>query len=415
MKPLEILSVAWEGLLTNKLRTLLTMLGVIIGVAAVIMMLAVSAGAQAIVANQIKGLGTNLIFVTPNFTRGGPGGGGGDTFLTMDDVSAIEAQVPGVTGVSTERDANETVRSGGITLSGVSIVGTTADYPTVRSVDIASGRFFTAEEADQGTKVAVLGPTLAESLFGTTNPIGQTILVGNAQLTVIGVTASKGTVGNVDYDSQLYTSLTVVNQRFLPSRLSRIFGSRVTTIFIKVADGTSMDQAIFQTQVLLAKAHSVSLTELPFNVQTQQDVIQTQTATTAAFRALLAWVAAVSLLVGGIGIMNIMLVSVTERTARDWHPPGNRSHPDRRPPAVPHRGPLAQPRRWCLGRTWRRGRGVGPGPLRQLPDSHCSVVDSAGVCLGGGGGHRLWVFPRQQCRQAGSHSGAALRIGAAHP
>jgi putative ABC transport system permease protein len=140
------------------------------------------------------------------------------------------------------------------------------------------------------------------------------VLVGNAQLTVIGVTASKGTAGNVDYDSQLYTSLTVVNQRFLPSRLSRIFGSRVSTIFVKVADGTSMDQTIFQTQVLLAKAHNVSLTELPFNVQTQQDVIQTQTATTAAFRALLAWVAAVSLLVGGIGIMNIMLVSVTERT-----------------------------------------------------------------------------------------------------
>jgi len=314
VKPLEILSVAWEGLLTNKLRTLLTMLGVIIGVGAVIMMLAVSAGAQAIVANQIKGLGTNLIFVTPNFARGGPGGGGGDTFLTMDDVSAIEAQVPGVTGVSTERDANETVRAGGVTLSGVSIVGTTADYPTVRSVDLASGRFFTAQEVAQGTKVAVLGPSLAESLFGSGNPIGQTILVGNAQLTVIGTTASKGTVGNVDYDSQLYTSLTVVNQRFLPSRLSRIFGSRVTTIFIKVADGTSMDQTIFQTQVLLAKAHGVSLTELPFNVQTQQDVIQTQTATTAAFRALLAWVAAVSLLVGGIGIMNIMLVSVTERT-----------------------------------------------------------------------------------------------------
>lgn len=314
MKPLEILSVAWEGLLTNKLRTLLTMLGVIIGVGAVIMMLAVSAGAQAIVANQIKGLGTNLIFVTPNFTRGGPGGGGSDTFLTMDDVSAIEAQVPGVTGVSTERDASETVRAGSVNLSGVSIVGTTADYPTVRSVGIASGRFFTSQEVTRGTKVAVLGPSLAESLFGSSNPIGQTVLVGNAQLTVIGVTASKGTVGNVDYDSQLYTSLTVVNQRFLPSRLSRIFGSRVSTIFVKVADGTSMDQTIFQIQVLLAKAHNVSLTELPFNVQTQQDVIQTQTATTAAFRALLAWVAAVSLLVGGIGIMNIMLVSVTERT-----------------------------------------------------------------------------------------------------
>jgi len=314
VKPLEILSVAWEGLLTNKLRTLLTMLGVIIGVGAVIMMLAVSAGAQAIVADQIKGLGTNLIFVTPNFTRGGPGGGGSNTFLTMDDVSAIEAQVPGVTGVSTERDASETVRAGSVNLSGVSIVGTTADYPTVRSVGIASGRFFTAQEVTRGTKVAVLGPSLAESLFGSSNPIGQMVLVGNAQLTVIGVTASKGTVGNVDYDSQLYTSLTVVNQRFLPSRLSRIFGSRVSTIFIKVADGTSMDQTIFQTQVLLAKAHNVSLTELPFNVQTQQDVIQTQTATTAAFRALLAWVAAVSLLVGGIGIMNIMLVSVTERT-----------------------------------------------------------------------------------------------------
>lgn len=317
MKPLEILSLAWEGLLTNKLRTLLTMLGVIIGVSAVIMMLAVSAGAQAIVANQIKGLGSNLIFVTPNFSRAGPGGGGpggNDIFLTMDDVSAIEAKVPGVAGVSTERDTNQTVRAGSVALSGVSIVGTTSDYPTVRSVAIASGRFFTAEEASQATKVAVLGPSLAESLFGSVDPIGQTVLVGNAQLTVIGVTAPKGTVGNTDYDSQLYTSLELINRRFLPSRLASIFGSRVTTIFVKLNDGASMDDAIFQIQVLLSQAHDVTLTELPFNVQTQQDVIQTQTATTAAFRALLAWVAAVSLLVGGIGIMNIMLVSVTERT-----------------------------------------------------------------------------------------------------
>lgn len=318
MKPLEILSVAWEGLLTNKLRTLLTMLGVIIGVSAVIMMLAVSAGAQAIVANQIKGLGSNLIFVTPNFTRGGPSGGrggsSGPTFLTMDDVSAIQAQVSGVAGVSTERDTSQTVRAGGVTLTGVRIVGTTADYPTVRSVSVANGRFFTAEEVTRGTKVAVLGPTLAQSLFGSANPIGQTLLAGNTQLTVIGITAPKGVVGNTDYDSQLYTSTTVVNQHFLPSRLARIFGSEVSTIFVKVADGASMNQTIFQIQVLLAKNHGVALSELPFNVQTQNDVIQTQTASTAAFRALLAWVAAVSLLVGGIGIMNIMLVSVTERT-----------------------------------------------------------------------------------------------------
>jgi putative ABC transport system permease protein len=140
------------------------------------------------------------------------------------------------------------------------------------------------------------------------------VIVGNTSLTVIGVMAEKGTVGGQDYDARLYTPITVVFQRFTPSRFARVVGDRINTVVVQVKDQKQIDNVILQIQLLLAKRHNTSLDQLPFVVRTQQDIISTQESTTAAFRSLLAWVAAVSLVVGGIGIMNIMLVSVTERT-----------------------------------------------------------------------------------------------------
>jgi putative ABC transport system permease protein len=313
----ETIKVAWEGIASNKVRSLLTMLGIIIGVAAVIVMVAISAGTEAAIEEQITGLGSNLVFVTANFSRGGPGPMGQQRSsggLVYDDAFAIEEKVNGVVAVVVEQWAEETVKAGNITLEDVAILGTTPGFPSVRDMQVDQGRYFKQEEVDQKQKVAVLGYSLAQELFGESDPIGQVVTVGNTKLAVIGVMAKKGLVGDVDYDSRLYTPITVVFQKFTPSMFARIMGDQVRMIYAKIEDREAIEDTVQQIQLLLAKRHDVSLEEADFTITTQQSVIETQEATTAAFRDLLAWVAGVSLIVGGIGIMNIMLVSVTERT-----------------------------------------------------------------------------------------------------
>jgi putative ABC transport system permease protein len=231
-----------------------------------------------------------------------------------DDAFAIAEEVNGVTAVVVEQNSFENVKVGDTTLEDVAILGTTADFPSVRDIAIASGRYFNQTDIDRTQKVAVLGSTLAEELFGDTPPVGQLVSVGSTKLTVVGVFEEKGLVGSTDFDSRIYMPITVVFQKFTPSQFARIIGDRVRVIYVEVDSDIPLEDIILQIELLLAKRHEVSLEEPDFVIQTQQDIIQTQEATTAAFRDLLTWVAAVSLLVGGIGIMNIMLVSVTERT-----------------------------------------------------------------------------------------------------
>ncbi len=312
----ELLKTAWKSLTSNKLRSLLTMLGVIIGVAAVIMMIAISAGTEATIADAINGLGTNLIFISPNFQRGGPDTGpqnnrGG---LVYSDVTAIRQQVPGVAGVSVEQDTSVTMKEGDTTLTGISIVGTTPDYLVVRDVQVGSGRFFTDQENQYSQKVVVLGSALAQQLFGTDDPIGQTVMANNTALTVIGVLAPKGLAAGTDFDQLAYTPINVVFNKFVPSQFARFLGNRVRTVYVSVAPNANMNNVIQQITLLLANRHGVTTDSPDFTIRTQADIIQTRESTTASFRTLLAWVAGVSLIVGGIGIMNIMLVSVTERT-----------------------------------------------------------------------------------------------------
>ncbi len=315
MKFSKIIAEAWEGLARNKMRALLTMLGVIIGVAAVIIMMSVSAGTEATIAEQIQSLGTNLIFISSSFSRGGPQAQGSSSgSLTYDDAQALATQLSGVAGTSVEQRTNQTVKYGNINVEDVEILGTTPDFPSVRDVKVAEGRFFNEQELERKTKVAVLGSSLAEELFGQEDPVGQKITVGNTKLTVIGVMAEKGSVSGQDWDSRLYTPITVMFDRFFPSMFARMFGNEVRTIYVQAASQETMDDTILQIKLLLAKRHGVSLDQLNVNVQTQDDIIETRESTTAAFRSLLAWVAGVSLIVGGIGIMNIMLVSVSERT-----------------------------------------------------------------------------------------------------
>jgi putative ABC transport system permease protein len=317
MRPSKIIRIAWGGLTKNPLRSLLTMLGVIIGVAAVIIMISISAGTEKTIEEQISGLGTNLVFVQGSFGRGGFGGGNqsGSTGLVYDDAFAIAGQIEGAVGVVVEQPSVQTVKTNDITLEDVAILGSTPDLPSVRDMEIASGRYFTQAEVDRNQKVAVLGASLAEELFGDAPPVGQTINVGGTKLTVVGVFDEKGLVGDIDYDMRLYLPITVVFQKYTPSQFARIVGNRVRMIYVEIdPEAGDLNDVILQIELLLAKRHDVSLEEPDFSITTQQDIISTQEATTEAFRNLLAWVAAVSLLVGGIGIMNIMMVSVTERT-----------------------------------------------------------------------------------------------------
>ncbi|MCX6077989.1 MAG: ABC transporter permease [Chloroflexi bacterium] len=308
MKLNKIFRVAWEGLMLNKVRSFLTTLGVIIGVASVIVMMAVSSGAEAAIAEQINALGANLLIVAP--MRGVPGAG---RTLLYEDALAIAEQVVGITGVSAEQSpAVQTVKANGVTLDSIAIVGTSMDFPDVRDYPVAAGVYFTAAENDRKLKVAVLGSGLAKDLFGTDSPLGQTVTVGSIKLTVIGVMSSKGMVADVDYDGRIYLPINVVFQKYMTTSL--MGADAVRTIYVKVDNQDKIESVTTQITSLLAKRHDVDASKPDFSVQTQQDIISTQEATTAAFRDLLAWVAGVSLLVGGIGIMNIMLVSVTERT-----------------------------------------------------------------------------------------------------
>jgi putative ABC transport system permease protein len=293
------------------------MLGVIIGVAAVIIMIAVSAGTEATIADRIETLGTNLLFVTADFSASGPGNrqpGGDSGSLTYDDAIALRDTLKNVSGVLVERNTSQIVKAGNISSDSVSVIGTTPDYPTVREITVAEGRFITQNDLDNTAKVAVLGYSLAQDLFGNADAVGEKIWVGSYKVTVVGVMAEKGTVGNTDYDSRMYMPITLVFDKFTYSMFARVMGDAVSTVTVQAENLDVIDEVITQIQILLAKRHDTTIADLPFTVSTQQEIIDTQASTTEAFRSLLAWVAAVSLVVGGIGIMNIMLVSVTERT-----------------------------------------------------------------------------------------------------
>ena len=313
MKLSEAAHIAWEAILKNKVRSFLTMLGIIIGVAAVIIMVAISAGTEATIQEQITSLGSNLIFVQGSMQRGGPGqapSGG----LVFDDAAAIQDGVSGVTSVVVEQNSSETVKFGDVILEDISILGTTSGFPSVRDMDIADGRYFTDKEIERKQKMVVLGSAIAEELFGEDDPINQVITVGTTKMTVIGVMEEKGIVGTTDYDSYVFMPITVVFQKFTPSMFARFMGDSIRMIYVEVDPDEDIDNIITQVELLLVKRHELTLDTADFTVTTQQDIISTQESTTSAFRSLLAWVAGVSLIVGGIGIMNIMLVSVTERT-----------------------------------------------------------------------------------------------------
>lgn len=312
----EVIKIAWKSINANKSRALLTMLGVIIGVAAVIIMMAVSAGTEATIAEQIEGLGSNLLFINSAMTRGAPGGGGGggQSGLTFDDYEAIKERISGIAGTSVEMQTTQDIKYESTTLEDITVVGATPDYPTVRVLEIGDGRFINDTEMDRDEKVVVLGSDIAAELFEAQDPVGQSVTIGTTKFTVIGIMAEKGIVSGTNFDEQIYVPISVIFQKFLPSMFARFMGDSVRTIYVSVEDDADKNEVINQITLLLYKMHDVTEDDADFTIQTQEDIIETQESTTASFRTLLSWVASVSLIVGGIGIMNIMLVSVTERT-----------------------------------------------------------------------------------------------------
>jgi putative ABC transport system permease protein len=307
------LKVAWEGLALNKVRSFLTTLGVIIGVAAVIVMMAVSAGAEAEIADQINALGANLIVIMPSFTRGGFGPGAGRMpGLSYDDIAAIQQGVPGINGVSAEQATNQDIKGGDTKLEDISVVGTTTDFVKVRDYAVKEGRFITDADNERANKIVVLGYDIAQEFFSSSSAaVGQSIKIDSTKFTVVGVMEAKGVVGNTDYDGRVYIPLTVVFKKFTNARFG---GDTIRTIYVSAESRKTMDSVMADVTALLIQRHDVTPESPDFSMVTQDSIIDAQASTTEAFRSLLGWVAGISLVVGGIGIMNIMLVSVKERT-----------------------------------------------------------------------------------------------------
>ena len=287
----KTLKVAWEGLMMNKVRSFLTTLGVIIGVAAVIMMLAISAGAEADIADQINALGANLIMIMPSFQRAGPGmGGGSSASLKYSDLATIRDNITGINGVSAEQNTSQDVKGNGTTLTGIAIVGTTSGFVDVHEYTVAEGRFITDQDNDRANKVAILGYDVAQELFGDTNPVGQSVTLGTVKCTVVGVMEEKGVVGTTDYDNRVYVPITLVFKKFVNSRFG---GTNLRVVYISAESKNVMDDVMSQLNTLVMQILGTNASAPGFTMTTQDSIIDMRASTTETFRNLLSWVAAV--------------------------------------------------------------------------------------------------------------------------
>ncbi len=312
-KFLMVLRVAGSALVAHKLRSFLTMLGIIIGVAAVIALVAVGQGAQAQVVNQFQSLGSNLLMVSPiqNFSFGRQGARTTSRQLTNADADAIRALATSVSLIAPEYSANATVVYGGKTTN-VSISGVTAEYATVRNYAVSLGSFITKENNDNIDMVVVLGQTVVEDLFGSAdvNPVGETVRVNRQNYNVIGVLKQKGTGGMGNQDNIVLMPLRTAQLKLGGAGTTTL---RSISLSVKSADEMGLAQA--QVTAILRSLHGLQPgADNDFMIQNQADILSSVEQATGTFTTLLGSIAAISLLVGGIGIMNIMLVSVTERT-----------------------------------------------------------------------------------------------------
>ena len=294
------------------MRTGLAILGIVIGIGSVIALVSLGQSSQKSIENQIQSLGSNLLTVYPSGQSSGMvrGAAGGGTTLTLADALGVmeSSEITSVSRVSPEI-SNRSQVIAGRNNTNTSIIGVYPQYADIHKLEMASGSFITERDVSAMTKVAVVGPTAAEALFGEgVDPVGQTLRIGNQILTVIGMTESKGGTGFNNADDALYVPLSTAQKQ--------LFGmSYISTLAIEAKDSDLMTTAQNEVGYYLLKRHQLTdPLEADFMIMSQSDILDTASQVTGVFTALLGGIAAISLLVGGIGIMNIMLVTVTERT-----------------------------------------------------------------------------------------------------
>jgi len=314
MNVLESLRVALQSLMANKLRSSLTMLGMIIGVGAVIALVAAGAGAQAQVASSFESLGSNLLVVSPgSMSFGGISQGSGSAAsLTMDDVEAIEELANAVAMVAPQYSSSRATIVYGSNNTQINVLGVTQEYFPVRNYELDRGRLINELDLASRSKVAILGPTVVEDLFGGAyiDPIGKSIKINRESYEVIGVTEEKGSSGFSNYDEVVLIPLTTAQIKF-----GGAGNDTLSQISVSAVSQDAMDLAQAQVKAIMRASHGLTGTESDdFSVQNQASIVEMVQSTSETFTVLLGSIAAISLVVGGIGIMNIMLVSVTERT-----------------------------------------------------------------------------------------------------
>ncbi len=306
----QTVSIALRALRRNKLRSALTALGIIIGVAAVVSMVAVGNGAQDSITRQVSALGENLltVFAGNKKTGGVSSGQGSASTITVEDALAIAREVPDVMAISPEVTANAQAIANGRNWS-TSIVGQSPEFPAIRDWNIAAGSFFTEREVRTAAKVAVIGSKTALELFGPLDPVGQSVRIKNIPFIIIGVLESKGAgMGGQNQDDRIIIPYTTAMKRITGDRYLR-------SVNIRVRDAARMTSAQTQITALLRQRHGLTLEdENDFDIFNQKDIADTVGSVTGIVKLLLGAISSLSLVVGGIGIMNIMLVSVTERT-----------------------------------------------------------------------------------------------------
>lgn len=308
----ETLSTAIEALLLNKVRTMLASLGIIIGIGSVIALVSLGQSSQKAVASQIQSLGSNLLTVRAGSQTSGAvrGASGGGTSLTYEDAKAIVTsnQITTVANVSPELQQRAQVIAGRNNTN-TQILGATSAYVDVRKLSLTSGRFIMQQDEDSMSKIAVLGPQVVTDLFGEgANPVGQTVRINGLSFRIIGITESKGGTGFMNQDDIVFIPLTTAQKL--------LFGvNYVGSISITAKSEQLMDQARDEVGYFLLARHKISNPyQADFSITSQQDILGTMSQVTGTFTTLLSGIAMISLLVGGIGIMNIMLVTVIERT-----------------------------------------------------------------------------------------------------
>lgn len=295
----------------NKVRSGLTMLGIVIGIASVIALSAIGQGAQNSIEANIQAIGSNLIIISPGAQRGSTGissGRGSAQTLTLEDYNAINEEIQGINGVAPEVSKRYQVTAKGNNTN-TQIVGTVSAYTDVRNISIDSGTFITEQQLKNSAKIAVLGATARDDLFGAgVDPIGQSVRINSIDFNVVGVMAAKGGSGFSNPDDQIYIPLSTA-QHFLTG------DAYVSTISVAASDQESMATVQQTMKELLLQRHKISdPAEADFSMLNQTDIVATASSVTSTFTMLLSSIAGISLLVGGIGIMNMMLTTVTERT-----------------------------------------------------------------------------------------------------